>query len=100
MVNNNFEKQYKIGFPIFKKMFDMPYPKLLIKLKELCGEKINNKYILNSGKVAKILINDVPSKIEISFYDSITINAFGISFTPEVGGCTKKIIDFNKYFTF
>lgn len=94
--------QYKIGFPVFEKLFNTPSAQLKELLKEILSghmETIDGDYLLSKegGSVYKESTNDRPTSISISAYGTISISPFGITYKPEHGD-SKKLIEFNKYF--
>ena len=49
--------------------------------------------LMIEGAVIKITEQDIPDRIEIEYYDVITVNAFGISYGFEPGN-TINIVEF------
>jgi hypothetical protein len=93
-------EQYKIGQPIFFKLFELNDKDLKEKLKSICADKLDKYYIdiFESGDVTRTIKSEVPSEISIYFYSGIKITPFGINFHPEHGPVVK-LVEFNKYFT-
>lgn len=90
-------EQYNIGFPIFKKLFDMPKPELLKVLKEICGDNISPETLEDSSGVRKEIVDDIPTTLRVCSWDTLEISPFGIHFKTEHGH-SKKIVEFNKFF--
>ena len=88
---------YKIGFPIFKKFFDMSKPELLKVLREICGDRISPETLDDTSSVRKEIIDDVPNSLKVCSWDTLEISPFGIHFRREHGQSTK-IVEFNKFF--
>lgn len=80
----NFEKEWEDGLPIFTKLFEMNRTELVDALKRIVPE--DYRHVLQHDPVVdKITRNDKPFKIEVSFYDSLYINPFGITYKSEHG---------------
>lgn len=90
------EKKYEIGFPIFKRLFDMDSKSLKEKLLRICDSH-PDKDVFEHGRVSKSIVDDVPHCIIIDYYSSFEINPFGISYQPEHGS-GNKVIEFNEFF--
>lgn len=93
-----FIEMYEVGFPTFKRIFDMDSKSIKNILKEICGDKVPNKGILEQGRVKKEMTDDIPEAIEIWHYDHVSITPFGISFYNEHNERTP-LVEFNKFFT-
>lgn len=98
----DFHKQWEIGFPIFKQLFDMEPKELREKLHSICGEDykelIDNSSITWEMKTMSVREQiKTPYEISLNYYNSITITPFGIVYKPEHGS-GKNIISFNEHF--
>ena len=71
------------GKPNLVKLFQMNNETLLKTLDHLIGNLLPKGFFVNKPTVRKIIVNDTAEKIEISFYDNLTIEAHGISFAYE-----------------
>lgn len=96
----DFEKKYKIGYPILEQLFKLSDKDLKIKLKSIIGNMLderNSDLFDSSAGVTKTIHNEKCKEIIIEWYDWIEISAFGISFCPEHGP-SRQIIEFNQHF--
>ncbi len=94
---DEFQKQYEIGLPIFKELFNLNKVELKEKLKSICGDKCDSD-VIEHGGVTKIIEDDEPSSIKLGYYGScLSISPFGIYFQPEHRD-NKKIVEFNEHF--
>lgn len=94
----NFEEQYKKGFPVFEQLFNMKAAELKDKLKTICGSRIHNDFLFSTNStVKKVISNDVPQEITVSFYDRIDISPYGINYKPEHRN-SERIVEFNDHF--
>ena len=91
-------KKYEAGLPVFKKLFNLKKEELIKTVKEIVGDDYSS-ILDNNPDVFKEIRNDEPEKISISFYDSIKITPFGINFVGEHGYNSKKLVEFNRFFT-
>jgi len=76
------------GQAILNKLFELNSKDLKAKVKEICGNKLltfSHDHLFADGVVRKILSDDQPWQISISYFDSLVIDAIGISFKPEHG---------------
>lgn len=92
----NFEEQWKTGYPVFEKLFNLKKDELKPLLLEICGE--NYKELIDNCRVYKSITDDQPNKVEVCFYDKLVITPFGINYWPEHGECSE-VVKFNKFFT-
>jgi len=91
-------QEYHIGHSVFKKLAKLNDKKLKEKIISIIGNEIYIKDILgDSCSIIRTIVNEIYSKIEIRFYDTILINSFGIFYDPEYGPF-RRIIKFDKYF--
>ncbi len=96
--SESIQEKWNTGYPIFKKLFETPCHELRGILSEICVDKIPNKDLFKEGTIKKLSSNDKPESLDVWFYDSISISAFGINYKPE-HGTPKTIVEFNKFFT-
>lgn len=86
------EQKYVVGQPILEKFFNLNKKDLLIKLKDILGDKY--EYILeNNPRVTKTCVDDEASEIKLDAYDCLIIDFMGISFKREHGGASR-VLDF------
>jgi len=86
---------YDVGFPIFKKLFDLKKDDFITVMKCIFSENEDVLEILNSNpSVNKKLRNDEPQEISVFFYSGIKITYFGVDFQPEHGSAST-ILRFN-----
>ena len=92
------QKQHEIGQPIFEQFFSLSDKELKEKVKSVC---MNGKGVVdiidNNCEIKRIIINEKPYEILISYYDSIKLNWQGIHYVPEHGS-NSIIIHFNEFF--
>lgn len=96
----DFEKQFKEGFPVFEKLFNMKNPELKAKVKEIVSGHLNESQldVITDGGVIKKIQDDEPTDIEFWYYNScLSITPFGIHFKPE-HGTARKLLAFDKFF--
>jgi len=99
LTSYSLEDKYKIGMPVFKKLFDLPKDKLIKALRLICNTNKGAIRVLdNNPSVKKEITDDEPSNIELAFYDVIRISPFGITYAPEHGEGSH-IVEFNSFFT-
>lgn len=92
------KKRVEIGQPIFEQFFALSDKDLKEKVKAVCmNDKDINGIVDNSCQIKRVIINEIPSDIYLSFYDSIKIDWQGIHYVPEHGG-SSIIVHFNEYF--
>jgi len=97
-LNQKYKEQYEIGFPIFKKLFQLDKDDFIKVMKDIFQDNKSVMEILeNKPKVIKTLIDDKPEEMQIHFYSSIIINYTGVRFKPEHGSL-EMILKFDKYF--
>ena len=92
----NFEEQWKQGYPVFEKLFNLKKDELKVLLLEICGDKYEE--LIKNCRVYKSITDDRPDKIEVCFYDKLSITPFGINYCPEHGEGSE-VVKFNKFFT-
>jgi hypothetical protein len=94
----DFEKQYKIGQPIFEELFKLSSKEIIEKIKSICGSRISNEHFFDTiPTVEKKSVDDRPTDIKLHSYDGIEISAFGIRWCPEHGESIK-LLEFNEHF--
>lgn len=97
-LQQKYEEQYKIGFPIFEKLFQLKKVDLIKVMQDIFQDNETVMEILkNNPKVIKTLDDDEPSDIKIYFYSSIEITYFGVRYKPEHGS-SEIILKFDKFF--
>lgn len=94
------QKKYDMGLPILEEFMKMTDLEIKAKLKSIVGDQINDSdYLLSKDShVQRVIENEVASKITVSYYDSIEISPFGISFVGEHGYNNRKLVEFNEHF--
>jgi len=94
------QKKYEEGLVILEEFMKMTDQEIKDKLRSIAGNKIpDSDYILGKqGGVRRVIDNESPSEITVSFYDTITISPFGIKFEGEHGYGSKDLVDFNEHF--
>jgi hypothetical protein len=86
-LEEKFQQQYEIGFPIFEKIFKLKKDDLIALMKDIFQDEPKSMELLeNNPIVTKKITNDKPEEVKISFYSSIIVNYFGIYYKPEHGG--------------
>jgi len=81
-----------------KEFFALSDKEIKEKLLSIVGDDDKYSHILeDNSTVTRNIVNETPSNIVVSFYDSISISAFGISYSPEHGEGTT-LVKFNKHF--
>lgn len=92
------KEQYEIGFPIFKKLFQLKKDDFINVMKDIFQDDEYVMRILESKpNITKTLENDNPEQIRMDFYDSILIDHTGIWAQPEHGSSVM-ILKFDKFF--
>lgn len=92
----SFLQDYEIGQEVLTEMAKMNRTEFLSKLTSVISGLVPEG-ILTEGSVTKTYVNDVISKIEVHYYDSIEISWLGIYYKPEHGPYSQ-IIKFNSHF--
>ena len=94
------QKMYEKGLVILEEFMKMSDKEIKEKLRSIAGNKIPDAdYILGEqGHVRRVIENEKPSEITLSFYDTIKISPFGITFEGEHGYRNKDLVDFNEHF--
>lgn len=90
---NNIEKY---GTPIFKEMFSLNDAELKLKMKSICGNKVDESFFDNI-RVTRIIVDEEPSEVKFEFYDALSVGVTGITFKPEHGSAIQ-LVDFNQHF--
>jgi len=80
----DFQKQWDLAYPNFKKLFDLDSRSLVEKVKDICVS-LPKDFITGKWKVKKVIQDDIPWEITLEFYDSIWITPFGIKLKEEYG---------------
>lgn len=96
---NNREELEKIlehGMSIIAELFKLSDKDLILKIKDIVDEKYH-EIVDNSPTTRRIIENQIPTKIEIFYYDKLTIEWYGIDYCPEHGIPTR-IRDFDEFF--
>lgn len=81
-------EKYNLGLPIFISIFNQDVDSLRNILAILFRGDDNIAFIVNKGEINHVLSNGEPSKITLSYYDEIHIDAFGIYVIPEHNNST------------
>jgi hypothetical protein len=96
-LEEKFKQQYEIGFPIFEKIFKLKKDDLIALMKDIFQDEPKSMELLgNNPIVTKKITDDEPVEVKISFYSSIIVNYFGISYKPEHGG-SNMFLKFDKF---
>ena len=82
---NDLDRRYRDEYPVFEKLFKMSDSELKVKLKEIIGNKVPKLIFDKFSTTEKVIKNEMPYQIEISYHDAIEITPFGISFKPKLG---------------
>lgn len=90
----NAQEMYDTGLPILTALFNMPHKELRQKLLSICPE---HEEIITKGVVERISIDDIPTRINVHYYDSIEVTVLGIGFQSEYGKYSH-IASFNQHF--
>jgi len=87
------------GLPIMEALMKMSDTEIKNKVRDICGDRIpDNDLILGENSaVIRTIHNEKPQKIEIAYYDVISITPFSISFNPEPGE-NKELVAFGPHF--
>ncbi len=97
-LEQQYQEQYKIGFPIFLKLFQLEKDGFIKVMKDIFQDNKSVLEILeNKPKVMKTLCDDEPEEITIHFYSSIVINYLGVKYQPE-HGASIMVLKFDKFF--
>lgn len=93
------EEKYKIGRPIFEKLWGLKDIDLKEKLKDICKDYKNVVDLLNNKNVKCIrtIHNEVPYDIRFNFYDNVEIFWLGIYYRSEYGE-NRNIKRFDEHF--
>ena len=91
------EKMIDYGYSIVNDLFKLSDKDLKLKIKSIVEEKYH-EIIDNTTTVRRTIENEKPTKIEIFFWDSLTIEWYGIEYKAEHGS-PKRIREFDKHFT-
>jgi hypothetical protein len=87
------------GKEIIGKLFELDSKSIRTKLKEICGERLANyQHLFDDGEVEKIIKNDEPFCISLSYFDQIVIDALGIAFRKEHSYKSDMLVWFDKNF--
>lgn len=84
------------GIPIFNEIFKLTDQQIIDKLESILLNDYDS-ILSNEPTIKRIIVNSIPNEITISFYDTIKIDSFGISYKPEQGPFNS-LITFNKHF--
>jgi hypothetical protein len=97
-LEQKYQEQYEIGFPIFQKLFHLKKDDFIKVMKDIFQDNQKVMEILeNKPKVIKTLNDDKPEDISIYFYSSIIIDYSGVKYKPEHGSMNI-ILKFDKFF--
>jgi len=91
------EKDYNRGLLIIKQLFELSDKSLLKLIKEIVGDKYND-ILNNNPTVTRIIENEIPIRIEITYYDILIIEWYGIDINSPEEGYTKRIRNFDEFF--
>ena len=97
-MEKSIQEKYEEGLIVLKQFFALSDKEIKEKLLSIVGDDDKYSHILgNDSQVKRIIMNETPSEIIISFYDEITIGSYGITYKHEYGNETT-IVKFNKHF--
>ena len=92
------EERYNEGLIIVKEFFTFSDKEIKEKLLSILGDDDKYSHILEKGsRIDRTISNEIPAEIIISFYDSISIHPFGITYCSE-HGVGHSLVTFNKHF--
>lgn len=74
-----------VGKPILEKFNKLRDKEIKLVLKKIFGEKIPDLLYTDTAEVHRLIKSEELWEISIHYYDSLTIDALGISLTPEHG---------------
>lgn len=94
------EKAYNMGLPILEAFMKMTDQEIREKLKSIVGNQISDSdYLLGENShIKRVIENEVPYDITVSYYDHIIISPFGIHYEGEHGYNNRKLVEFNEHF--
>lgn len=94
------EKRYNEGLHILEAFMKMTDQEIREKLRSIVGNQItNNEYLLgDNSQIKRVIENELPSEITVSYYDHIKISPFGINYEGEHGYNNRKLVEFNEHF--
>lgn len=93
----DFKEQFEVGFPMFKKLFELNRNDFITVMKEIFHDNKSVMEILEgSNNITKTIRNDTPEEISVEYYNSISINFLGVYYKPEHEVQTK-LINFDKF---
>lgn len=97
-LEQEYEEKYKVGFPIFKKLFELKKNDFVKVMKDIFRDNESVIEILeNKPTVFKTIRDDEPQDIKVCFYSSIEITYVGVSYKPE-HGASHYILKFDRFF--
>lgn len=96
----NLTKRYEHGLPILEEFMKMTDNEIRKKLKSIVGSQLSGKGHLFGSEthIRRVIENETPSEITVSFYDRIKIGPFGINYEGEHGYNNKTLVEFNEHF--
>jgi hypothetical protein len=94
-----FSKRRDYGLPVIEALMKMNDNEIREKVLSVCGDVIPDTDLIlgPSSCVVRTIRSEKPEKIEIAYYDLITITPYGISFKPEHGD-RREIVAFGPHF--
>jgi superfamily II helicase len=94
-----FSKRRDYGLPVMEALMQMGDSEIRKKVRSICGDKIPDADLIlgPSSGVVRTIRSEKPDKIEIAYYDVITITPYGISFKPEHGD-RRELVAFGPHF--
>lgn len=94
-----YEKEYKIGHPIFIQLFNTKRDILIDIVKRMVAHNPIASKVFDDQpfKIVKTLVDDEPETLTIVNWDKIEINPFGVFFQPEHGPKIRVVV-FNEFF--
>lgn len=92
------QERYEKGQAIFKQIYSLSDKDLINKLKSILGCFDYAIELLESkSAVTRVIVNEEPECIKISFYSSLKIDWLGVSYKPE-HGLDKNLVRFDDHF--
>lgn len=79
-----------LGQPVLEQFFKMTDKEIKLKVKSILKNKVDSydDSFVEFGSVKRVIQNEQPQEIIISYYDSVEISFMGIYWKPEHGGAT------------
>ena len=95
------QEKYESGLIILKAFMEMSDQEIRDKLKSIGGQKLHDRNDLlaeGNSTVSRVITDEKPEVIKVSYYDTIKISPFGIHFVGEHNHNNYTIVEFNDHF--